>query len=523
MPDNKYSDFSVFKAHFPTVISDEIQEYANNQVLDWSCYLFTRRVKGMQFGFCTHCKKEYMTENLKHKDSVNCKKCGWLCQVKANGLGRSTLIDEAYLLYYMKSEINPDAIIAQGYYLKRDYTGDYRATETEFKVIAMYLFEPGHSKMFRRPYWPEGDNAFHECKTVFTEVSMSMNYKACYHATHSIRIAVEGTPFQYCTWERYDNLDYIGIFDLAANYQCIEFLTKIGLQNVVEAKLGAGQTYGVINWRGKTPEKVLRLSKREIKDMRTSGVIITAGVLNCYHRSRRQGLNYTFFEANGMEDLEEGYYSGEIRRMTELASAFQIKKYLAKQYGKEEVRKHYGTGSTLFVAWRDYTRECKELGMDLKQYHILFPNNIYRSHQKTMKKIKIKADEALNGLIAARLPALEAFWFEKMGLMLRPAASKEELFAEGAALEHCVGSHYTKDYARGDTDIFLIRLSAAPDKPYYTMEVKNGKVLQCEGGKGSRAKTKLVEEFVNAFVAEKLSTKVKTRKTKSNKPQGVAV
>nr|WP_274528369.1 PcfJ domain-containing protein [Paenibacillus piscarius] len=209
--------------------------------------------------------------------------------------------------------------------------------------------------------------------------------------------------------------------------------------------------------------------------------------------------------------------------MIELATAPQIKKYLVKQYGKSEVRENYRTGSALFVAWRDYTRECEELGMNLKQDHILFPNNIYRSHQKTMKKIQVKVDEALNGLIAARLPDLEVFKFEKFGLFLRPAASKEELFAEGAALEHCVGSHYTKDYANGKTDIFLIRQTAAPDKPYYTMEVKNGKVLQCEGGKESREKTKLVEEFVNAFVAEKLSPKVKTRKAKSNKPQGVAV
>ncbi|MEC0092861.1 PcfJ domain-containing protein [Paenibacillus macquariensis] len=462
-------------------------------------------------------------ENLKHNDVAECEKCGSVCEVKASGRGRKKLFDEAYLLYYMKSESNPNAIIAQGYYLTRDYREDYHKTETKLKVIAMYLFETGHTKMYRREYWTKTENKFFERKNICSEAVNSMQCKRCYHAIHSIEKAVKGTPFQYSMWEKYQHQDYVKVFDLASKYPCIEFLTKIGLQKVVEAKLGAGPTHGVINWNGKTPEKVLRMTKQEIKNMVSSGVPITPETLNVYHQSKKQELNYTIAEAHAMKDLENGYYRRELEEMSVLSSMDIIKRYLVKQFGKEEVRTIYPTGVKLLLAWRDYTKECKELGMDLNKEHILFPNNIYRSHQKTMKKVETKASEALNNLITARLKELDDFCFEEGDYFIRPALSSHELFEEGSALEHCVGGRYTESYAKGETNIFLIRRTFEPKKPFYTLEFKGEQVIQCQGGKTNRAMTEEVESFVSSFKSEKLTGKSNKIKTKSNQPQGVAI
>jgi hypothetical protein len=106
--------------------------------------------------------------------------------------------------------------------------------------------------------------------------------------------AVQGTPFQYSMWSQYVDLetDLVQFFDLSTRYRCIEFLTKVGLRSMVVAKLAGQATYGAINWHGQTPEKVLRLTKSEIKEMTKAGAIGLRALRN-YQKSKKDGSNLT--------------------------------------------------------------------------------------------------------------------------------------------------------------------------------------------------------------------------------------
>ncbi|AAP81905.1 PcfJ domain-containing protein [Streptococcus phage SM1] len=55
-----------------------------------------------------------------------------------------------------------------------------------------------------------------------------------------------------------------------------------------------------------------------------------------------------------------------------------------------------------------------------------------------------------------------------------------ELIYEGKKLHHCVSS-YTDKHFKGDTLIVFVRLSNQPKKPLYTLEVKQGKIVQFRG------------------------------------------
>ena len=76
--------------------------------------------------------------------------------------------------------------------------------------------------------------------------------------------------------------------------------------------------------------------------------------------------------------------------------------------------------------------------------------------------------------------------------------SVRDLVTEGNTLNHCVAKMYTDRYARGETDILFIRKLAEPDKPYFTMEVKNGRIIQVQGY-ADKESTKPVEPFVEEF------------------------
>ncbi|CQR71359.1 hypothetical protein SOV_17180 [Sporomusa ovata DSM 2662] len=271
-------------SHFPADISVDIKRYADDSVLEDSRYLFTRRKGKRQFAYCTHCHVESSTKGLRHNESTTCPSCGSRCQVKSSGMGRSKMIDEAYFVYYEKSTLRPDVVMARGFYIVRDYRDSFYNVRTQFLVKGYYLFEMGGSCMLlQNGFYSWRDSCMHaygwltECKSVFSLFSrhssngwgyntekMELDY--CYE---SIAVAVKNTPFQYSTWQDYsgDDDDMVRFFDLYSKYPCIEYLSKLGMGDLVTAKLTGHYTYGAINWRGKTLQKVLRVSltKQEVQ------------------------------------------------------------------------------------------------------------------------------------------------------------------------------------------------------------------------------------------------------------------
>ena len=135
--------------------------------------------------------------------------------------------------------------------------------------------------------------------------------------------------------------------------------------------------------------------------------------------------------------------------------------------------------------------------MDVNQPHVRFPSNLRDAHDKAMRKVKVKRDESLNALIAERLPALAMFILDDGAFLIRPAESSIELFDEGKALNHCVGG-YSDRYAKGQTDLFVVRKASEPDTPFCTVEVNQGKIVQARGYKNSAPEPE-VQAFLKRF------------------------
>ncbi|AOZ91587.1 PcfJ domain-containing protein [Paenibacillus crassostreae] len=508
-----------FLDHFPTNVREEIRNYINDEVMIESRYLFTRREGRKQYSFCTHCKREHESTGMHYGGIERCPLCGTAAHIKASGRGRKTLIDNVYLLWYEKSVINPEAIIARGFYATRDYTGDYRRTETVIKHISSYVFEPGKGgKMMNRSYYG-GDSRWVNRDSVYSEAKTSMSNTPSYYCKESIQTAVQGTPFQYCTWEHYDFDDRVKVFDLAAKYPCMEYLTKLGMGSMIESKLGGQSTYGAINWRGKSIEKVLRLTKAEFKEwvkQPFKGVLLS---LYAYQQFKKLGLKLNYEQSHSISSIALKENLHKVKELIQYTPIEEIFKYILKQVNREKIS-HF-SATTMLSDWKDYIGECLELGLDLRNESNLFPNNLHEAHQKTSSKIKFKKDEALNTKIMNRAKSLGKYRFEYNGLTLRPIATNAELFQEGKELQHCVGG-YSQRYAEAKTDIFVIRKVEEPDKPFYTIEINNGKIQQCRGLKNCNM-TPEVKTFVDRFVEKKLLTKKRSRVDVTGIRQEVAV
>ena len=128
----------------------------------------------------------------------------------------------------------------------------------------------------------------------------------------------------------------------------------------------------------------------------------------------------------------------------------------------------------------------------------LYPRDLFKAHDNTMKQVKIKQNEMLDMKIAERLEKLNNYYFEYKGLVIRPAVNTLELIEEGKKQDICIGG-YGERYAEGRTNLFLIRKIGEADKPYYAVEINNNnKIIQVRG-KRNIAANEEVEEFIKQF------------------------
>jgi hypothetical protein len=82
-------------------------------------------------------------------------------------------------------------------------------------------------------------------------------------------------------------------------------------------------------------------------------------------------------------------------------------------------------------------------------------------------------------------------------------ASPWDIINEGISLHHCVRS-YLDNIVSGKTDIVFVRRSSNLEKPFYTLEVKNGRIRQCHGfANCNTSEEKGLDEFLKRFCKEK--------------------
>lgn len=508
-----------FKDHFSKTFSPEIVQYAKDHVFKNYMFIKGKRTsKGREYtGYCTYCcKNSKITSRLKHNDEGTCPICGEKVTIKSAGLSRTYMIDEAYFVYYEKSLINPKILVARGIHAIKDYRGDHKAVKTHLKDRALYIFEMGSVRMYRRYTWysvHESLNSlkagsYSECKSIYSDFGIFWNRARTIvdYARYSIESAIKGTPFQYSTWDKYDYQDMTHFFDLYSKYPCIEYLTKAGLKECVEDKLCGRLTYGAVNWNGKSFLKVLRLSKSDFNAIKSSKCNIDSHFLRLYQLALKDRSNLSLAEFNQIDEAFSCCDFNDVLIVRKYSNLKKSYNYVRKQLdsSKGNKKSYYCSISSVLRDYRDYLSDCVTLGMDIGSESVLFPKSLYKAHQNTIKQIKLKADETLNSKITKRCEVLNRKYnFEFNGLFIRPAASSNELINEGKALSHCVGT-YAQRYADGGTNILVIRKTIEPDKPYYTMEISNNnRIIQTRGNHNCAVNDE-VALFIEAF-REKLS------------------
>ena len=284
---------------------------------------------------------------------------------------------------------------------------------------------------------------------------------------------------------------------MIARHPCIEYMTKLGLQDFLVGRLDGGLPPGTVNWRGKSMAQVLRLSRQRLGELKHAGIKPTPVLVAVLHYLDGEGLRLTAGAAWNVTVLAErgaGLLSvpGSIERALKYhqpSRRLKALKYINRQAERNgDTRLHLGD-------FTDYWRQCREYGENLDDDMTAFPSNLYAAEQRFVERRR-REQEAKDAEKAAKddaaikeqLDKLERkYAFSFGGLTLRPARSAAEVRAEGKALHHCVGG-YVDRYARGETVICVLRRDVDPDRPWRTVEIsKAGKLVQDRGYRNDTA------------------------------------
>lgn len=149
----------------------------------------------------------------------------------------------------------------------------------------------------------------------------------------------------------------------------------------------------------------------------------------------------------------------------------------------------------------DYWNMAQMIGRNLDDLSVRYPRDLIAAHDRANELVKQKEMDASADLFRIRRRMLRKYSFSADGLLIRPAASQQELTEEGNALHHCVGT-YGKKHATGSTAIFFIRRANRPKESWYTLQLDEKTLTVVQNlGKHNCARTPEVQAFENKWLA----------------------
>ena len=397
------------------------------------------------------------------------------------------------------------------WHLNRDPTGKWENIESQLEEVARYAVRGNKAGKWQHEVKSTWYMAVHRERLnewVRTEnVTTMYDGGGFFYVPMNWKHLLDGTSLQYCDVDDYRikaredkrDLNTMRLLVDWARYPALEKFWKAGYRNVVHDRLRGLWKHNryAINWnKGSIREAIyfpLRLLKIWLPEEWTM------------HRMQR------------VKDIWEMVIDGRVREseVEELAKSRVALDYFSNAFGHASVHKiiayaekqlYKGCNDASWgppapvITYRDYLRECIQLGWNLDDKSILFPKNLRDAHSRTIELVKYKKNVENEKDFQKQREKKKWMEWQHDGLLIRMPMNGDEIIKEGEKLHHCVGG-YVDRAAAGTTTILFIRKVESPDKPFFTLEWLNNHVQQCKSKYNlDYLKDPQVRNFVAAWV-----------------------
>lgn len=337
--------------------------------------------------------------------------------------------------------------------------------------------------------------------------SYQYNYPAdlCGHVyCRGMAQALRGTPWQYCPTQLfYDHfrepMEMAPFLQGYLKHPRLEHLIKVGFYNLASDLVYRSVAPVLDEGRNRT-HQILRVASEDIPFLRESGVNL------------RQLSDYQTYCTRTLKDRQRLFSWQREHRITDIdrmilpcldhATPHRFMGYIDAQasrlIGADPASRRYTKVSDVVQEYSDYLNLCRQLKYDLKNKFILFPKDLQKAHDQAAQQCRKKESARMRRAFCAAMKQIKSHLdFELDGMVIRCPESPKELIREGQVLHHCVGS-YVDRVAQKQCIIVFLRRKEAADQPFYTLEVRNGKVVQARTTGNSPA-TPEVQRFIDLW------------------------
>ncbi len=493
----------------PVDIPEGLEEWIVQEVLPRDEVLIYK--KGNVRGFCHVCGYKVTAHNgrFRQYEPVRCPICGTRVMAILEN-GKSYFADYVANVAAVQKSTDGDAIFIRMWHLCRDEYADYTNMAAHLEEFQRFAIRGNKVARWVKEYKGSYFCGSHTRKKYPQWVKMKdvAVYDSPYRLfTGNIRDVTDGTKLQYADVDGYIADDSRGfknpirfLLDFA-RYPVLEFLQKGGYNKLISQWIVGFDSAErkAINKNGKTLQKCFKFPPNKLKTLppeEWDGAKLLDMQWACRSGEKLNEEDTRIF-------LRKGIKTDRIESCLKYVNLKKLLKYLSSQ-------EKSGTCSA-DITYADYIGECEKLNLDLTRKDVLFPKNLNAAHERTSAQLEYYLNLEKTQTFKAVAEKLEKNKYESGELLIRPARSPDELTKEGKTLHHCVGG-YADRMASGETAIYLIRLKDYPDYPYYTLELKNKRVIQCHTLRNRTCQEvgePFIQDFVNEWLEKVINKKIK--------------
>lgn len=489
-----------------------LQSWIEREVFPAHIFYRYRKGKQVQAGYCTRCKTAVSVESPRHGKKGVCPNCH--SAVTFHAAGRTKRVYEAVTTQVVQHV--DDALVVRICKANALFEDQKEPIIHVWENARMFFRVSDGEFSMREFYYSYGNDAITNwrkgSRPTWSRWCYYFEADTCGHVfTGNLDKELRGTPWQYCQLKAYYLSDHEAMsiapyLKRYYQYPALEYLVKLKLYRLatdaVYGDRGANYYYREpLNLTGRSIREVLGVGKAYLPMLQELNVNVHA--LKVLQNLLAAGMKADSGLLRWCQENRITNADSLIRCLRHM-TAQKMMYYLSEQAAS--ITQSLGRPNSLSYAFElycDYIRFCEELKYDLTDDFICYPRNIKDAHDRASEMFDRNKVKRFNETIAAEYAALtEQYQMTKGGLTIVPPKNAEEIVVEGQKLHHCVGS-YVSRVAKKECVILFLRSEEAPDTPFYTIEVKDGKVAQIRGNQNC-IPTPEVNAYMKVWEQEKL-------------------
>lgn len=469
-----------------------IQAWLQKEIFPAHIFYYYKKGAKLQTGYCTHCHNEVQVLSPRHGKEIICPSCGW--KATAHARGRKTYVyDQTTALYLQK---HGEELLVRVCKASAAYNDPYNPKVSVWENARFFIKANGKSLDSETYYysyasekltpWTKG------MRPCFNRWAYYFEADTCGHIyTQNLAKVLQGTPWQYCQLKDYylSHRETMAVTPYLREYlrhPALEYLVKLRLYNLTTFAVYGDSGYllseNPLNMDGRNIKEVLGVGKQYLPVMQEVDVDRGTFWLMKKMLERSLPVDSHFLKWSQNSNVHN---IDELERCFKHISAYKLMRYLGEQSKNScYAARPYSSETPIkraFDEYKDYIRFCEDLEYDLTDDFILFPRHLKDAHDRASEMFNKRKVEIYNKKIAAEYASwVEQYQLTKYGLTVLPPKTASEIVDEGHALHHCVGG-YVSRVANKECVILFLRDAKKPDTPFYTIEVKDGRVAQIRG------------------------------------------